>query len=125
MTTNYHTAITTGAAANAATFNSPMGELDAALTNIASFTRQSVTGAKTIANGDDEGFLVTNGTFTITLPDSLNDGVKLLVFNKGTGTITFSASGTATLVAASSTIAGQGAACSLYYNATDDEWYKL
>ena len=31
MTTTYHTAITTGAAANAATINAPLGTLDAAL----------------------------------------------------------------------------------------------
>ena len=34
MTTNHHTAIATGAAANAATFNSPLAELDAVLTNV-------------------------------------------------------------------------------------------
>jgi hypothetical protein len=33
MTTNYHTAISVGAAANAATINTPLGALDAALTN--------------------------------------------------------------------------------------------
>ena len=33
MTTNYHTAISVGAAANAATFNTPLGALDEALTN--------------------------------------------------------------------------------------------
>lgn len=33
MTTNYHTAISVGAAANAATFNTPLGALDAAITN--------------------------------------------------------------------------------------------
>jgi len=31
MTTDYHTPVTEGAAANAATFNAPLGELDAAL----------------------------------------------------------------------------------------------
>lgn len=31
MSTNYHTAITTGAAANASTINSPLGQIDAAL----------------------------------------------------------------------------------------------
>lgn len=31
MTTDYHTAITTGAAANAATFNSPLAAIDAAV----------------------------------------------------------------------------------------------
>ena len=33
MTTNYHTPIPTGAAANAATINSPLSELDAAINN--------------------------------------------------------------------------------------------
>ena len=33
MTTNWHTAISVGAAANAATFNTPLGALDAAITN--------------------------------------------------------------------------------------------
>lgn len=34
MSTNYHTAITTGAAANASTVNSPLGQLDQAITNL-------------------------------------------------------------------------------------------
>jgi len=34
MTTNHHTSITTGAAANAATVNSPLGELDAAISGL-------------------------------------------------------------------------------------------
>lgn len=34
MTTNYHTDISTGAAANAATINSPLGQIDAAVTNL-------------------------------------------------------------------------------------------
>lgn len=33
MTTSYHTAIATGAAANASTINSPLGQLDSALIN--------------------------------------------------------------------------------------------
>ena len=38
MSTDNHTAIATGAAANAATFNSPLGQLDAAIGNVASLT---------------------------------------------------------------------------------------
>lgn len=34
MSTTYHTDIATGAAANAATFNAPLGELDAAIANL-------------------------------------------------------------------------------------------
>ncbi len=44
MTTNYHTAITVGAAANAATFNAPLGELDAAIASSLTATG-TVTGA--------------------------------------------------------------------------------
>jgi hypothetical protein len=46
MTTNHHTAITTGVAAKATTFNSPLGELDSAITNLlggASVTDQTLT----------------------------------------------------------------------------------
>ncbi|HEY1015720.1 MAG TPA: hypothetical protein VGE07_23630 [Herpetosiphonaceae bacterium] len=35
MSTSYHTPITIGAAANASTFNTPMGQLDAAIGNLA------------------------------------------------------------------------------------------
>ncbi len=38
MTTNNHTPIVTGAPANAATFNSPMGELDAAIGKLSTLT---------------------------------------------------------------------------------------
>jgi len=42
MTTNHHTDITTGAAANAETVNSPLGELDQAITDI-DFTYSAVS----------------------------------------------------------------------------------
>jgi hypothetical protein len=45
MTTNYHTDIATGASRNAAIVNSPLGELDAAITNLvggASVTDQTL-----------------------------------------------------------------------------------
>lgn len=35
MSTNYHTAVSNGAAANASTVNSPLGQLDQAITNLA------------------------------------------------------------------------------------------
>lgn len=42
MTTNYHTVIATGAAANASTFNAPLGQLDAQLTT----TQAEITAAR-------------------------------------------------------------------------------
>ncbi|MCP4415965.1 MAG: hypothetical protein GY805_05040 [Chloroflexi bacterium] len=51
MTTTHHTAIGTGAAADAATFNSPLGELDAAIT-----TGLSQLSADLDANGFDMQF---------------------------------------------------------------------
>jgi len=55
MTTNHHTAISTGAAANAATINTPLGELDAVIPK----------------NGSGEGVSVdTDGTITLKLGDT-------------------------------------------------------
>ncbi len=42
MTSNYHTPITTGAADNAATFNSPLGQLDSAVTDLGTKTNASI-----------------------------------------------------------------------------------
>jgi len=42
MTTNHHTAISTGAVANASTFNSPLGQLDAAMDAYAATTAPAV-----------------------------------------------------------------------------------
>jgi len=42
MTSNYHTPIATGAAANASTFNSPMGELDDAIGDLYATQRAKV-----------------------------------------------------------------------------------
>jgi hypothetical protein len=44
MTTNYHTAISVGAAANAATFNTPLGQLDAVLGTLNDTVTNAVTG---------------------------------------------------------------------------------
>ena len=54
MTTNYHTPIAVGAAANAATFNSPLGELDAAISTGAGIL---TTGATTGATAQAQEFV--------------------------------------------------------------------
>lgn len=50
MSTNNHTAITTGAAANASTINTPLGSLDAAIGDRSTLTTAN---ASALANGDD------------------------------------------------------------------------
>lgn len=50
MTTNHHTAISTGAAANASTFNNPLGQLDAQITtNAAAIAANALLAAATTA----------------------------------------------------------------------------
>lgn len=53
MTTQYHTAIATGAAANAATFNTPLGVLDAAIGNQGGGANATAAVLKAWAEGGD------------------------------------------------------------------------
>jgi len=61
MTTNYHTAITVGAVANASTVNSPLAQLDAAITNIAGGA--NVTDAVLKAWAEGEAYELTSITY--------------------------------------------------------------
>jgi len=61
MTTNYHTAITVGAVANASTVNSPLAQLDAAITNIAGGA--NVTDAVLKAWAEGEAYELTAITY--------------------------------------------------------------
>lgn len=61
MTTNYHTAISTGAAANASTINTPLGTLDAAITGIIGGASVSDQQLKEWTAGED--FEVTAATY--------------------------------------------------------------
>jgi hypothetical protein len=63
MTTNYHTEIVRGAAANASTFNSPLAELDEAITNLVgggSVTDQTL--AEWVEGEDFEATALTRNT---------------------------------------------------------------
>lgn len=53
MSTNYHSDITAGAAANAATINAPLGQLDAAITNLAGGAAASDESLKEWTAGED------------------------------------------------------------------------
>lgn len=60
MSTHNHTAISTGAAANASTINTPLGALDAAIGNLATLTTTAKTSAVAAINEIDSeivGFL--------------------------------------------------------------------
>ena len=60
MSTHNHTAIATGAAANAATINTPLGTLDAAIGNLTTLTTTAKTSAVAALNeidGDVAGLL--------------------------------------------------------------------
>lgn len=85
MTNNYHTDIAAGAAANAGTFNPPLGQLDAAITNILAgnslypFARSLLTtsGAKILSSDTLD---VANLSFvTITSETGTADNLKTLV----------------------------------------------
>jgi hypothetical protein len=63
MTTNYHTAISVGAAANAATFNAPLGQLDAAIgTSLGLNPDGSTVGATAQAQAFTKGLSTANTT---------------------------------------------------------------
>lgn len=94
MTTNYHSAIATGAAANAGTFNNPLAQLDAALTNALGGTSalaqilkdwtESNAFELTVATRNSDGIITTAtvkwpdgsaGTFTATTINSTWYGI--------------------------------------------------
>lgn len=65
MTTYNHSPISTGAAANASTFNSPMGELDAAIGNLENLTT-SAKGSAVVAVNELDGEIGNLASLTTT-----------------------------------------------------------
>lgn len=70
----------------------------------------------TIAAGDAGKIVECNGTFTITLPDSLDTGFQIVIVNVGTGTITIAAS---TTLQGVTSIATQYAAATAYHRGSN------
>lgn len=100
MTTNYHTSIATGAADNAATFNSPLGQLDSALTtantDIAARVKKYTgkTTAPTINDDSGDGFVIgdvwvdeTNDRVYWCNDNTLGAAVWLEIGNKNKSTV--------------------------------------
>jgi len=69
MTTNYHTAVSTGAAANASTINSPLGQLDSTITTILS----GGTAFSQINVGTDTTLTISSGAITVSKTRHLVD----------------------------------------------------
>lgn len=94
MTTNYHTPIATGAAANAATFNSPLSQLDNALSDLLSgsqaFNNLSFNAASTLTidNGsitpNSSLHLVSSETGTSDVLDTITPLNNTIMFLKAT-----------------------------------------
>jgi hypothetical protein len=61
MSTHNHTAIATGAAANASTFNTPLGALDAAIGNLTTLTTTAKTSAVAALNEIDAALTANVG----------------------------------------------------------------
>lgn len=66
MSTHNHTAIATGAAANAATINTPLGTIDAAIGNLTTLTTTAKTSAVAAINEIDADLAAVVGGATVT-----------------------------------------------------------
>jgi len=97
MTTAYHTAIAAGAAGNAATFNAPLGQLDAAISAISGVYAPagSGTGESVVTVGEDALGVVRQTTLTlaisgasdIDLADGADHGAGVKVYTFPAGRI--------------------------------------
>lgn len=81
MTSTYHTPITTGAAANAATFNTPFSQLDSRLVQIDNAV--DTDGSLRAGAVDDTGILVDSVVTSAKIANATITGAKLV-----TGTVT-------------------------------------
>ena len=82
-------------------------------------TISAKTAAYTLVNTDSNSIIECTGTFTITIPEDLNDGWECVIVNMGTGVITIASDGTLRSKDSAVTIADQYAAASLYHSGDD------
>lgn len=86
---------------------------------------RNVTGAATLANTDANDILLCAGTFDVTLPDSLEDDVIVMVLVTS-GVVTIVTSGTAALEGGSFSLdASDGIAVATLLHTTGGQWYAL
>jgi len=75
----------------------------------------SKTANHTLVAGDNGKIIECDGTFTISLPDGLDDGFQVAIVNIGTGTITLSAITTLTSKDSKTDLANQYGGASVYH----------
>lgn len=79
----------------------------------------TLTGATTLTATHMGMTVLCNGTFTVTLPNSMNIGDKVTIINIGTGTITLAASGTLNSRSSYTKLANQYGGASAVYRASN------
>lgn len=86
----------------------------------------SQAGTYSVVAADLGTIVHLNGTFTVTFPNGgtgFRKGASLVANNIGTGTVTFAATGPATIKAKGTKLASQYGGATWYWNGTD--WYGL
>lgn len=91
---------------------------------------RSVTTNQTLDGDDlDTTIIVTSGSPTITLPDSLDDGFQCTILNVGSGTVDFTTSGSATATPSGleldNTPSGVDLTIASLYHTTGGEWFII
>lgn len=79
----------------------------------------SKTGAYQLQSSDNNKIIECNGTFTITLPDSLDQGYQVIIVNIGSGTITLAAATTLLSKDSYTKLASQYGAASVYHRGSN------
>lgn len=75
----------------------------------------SLTGATTLTAAHASAIVECNGTFTVTLPNSMNTGMNVTIVNIGTGVITIAASTTLQSKFSNTKLSAQYAAATAYH----------
>lgn len=85
----------------------------------------SKSGAYQLAAGDEGKIIECDGTFTVTLPDGLDEGFQVAIVNIGTGVITLAAATTLTTKDSAVTLADQYGGATVYRSPTTNVWRAI